>query len=122
MSSKNMNNKQVNSKNKGSAAVTELVDLAELAKQETSGAALLGGNLRLLDGVQVKLQVMVGEVVTTVGELMTLQASSILKIDRPADYPVDVILNGSVVARGQLVVVDDNFGVRVSEVAAAAQP
>jgi flagellar motor switch protein FliN/FliY len=50
---------------------------------------------------------------------MGLQESSLLKIDRKADYPVDVMLNGSVVARGQLVVVDDNFGVRITEVAQA---
>ncbi|MRW94180.1 flagellar motor switch protein FliN [Duganella sp. FT80W] len=99
----------------------ELVDLTELLPQQPSGAALLGGNLRLLDSVQVKLQVMVGEAHTTVGELMSLQAASVLKIDRQADYPIDVVLNGSTIARGQLVVVDDHFGVRITEIAAAAQ-
>lgn len=106
----------------GKPVVTELVDLAELTPPAPAGATLLGGNLRLLDGVQVHLSVMVGEARTTVGELMALKESSVLKIDRPADHPVDVILNGSVVARGQLVVVDDNFGVRITEIAQAAQP
>jgi len=105
----------------GGAAVTELVELAELAPVAT-GASLLGGNMRLLDGVQVQLSVMVGEARTTVGELMALKESSVLKIDRKADYPVDVVLNGSVVARGQLVVVDDNFGVRITEIAQAVAP
>lgn len=110
------------SKNKtGGAVVTELVELAELAPAPT-GANLLGGNLRLLDGVQVQLSVMVGEARTTVGELMALKESSVLKIDRKVDYPVDVVLNGSVVARGQLVVVDDNFGVRITEIAQAVAP
>lgn len=103
-------------------AVTELVALAELAPPAPapSGASLMDGNLRLLDSVQVKLQVMLGEACSTVGELLSLQEASLLKIDRKADYPVDVMLNGSVVARGQLVVVDDNFGVRITEVAPAA--
>ncbi|MTV41464.1 FliM/FliN family flagellar motor switch protein [Duganella radicis] len=109
----------MSSKHISSSVVAELVDLAELAPPPPAGAALLGGNLRLLDGVQVSLNVMVGEAHTTVGELMALQASSLLKIDRKADYPVDVMLNGSVVARGQLVVVDDNFGVRITEIAQA---
>ena len=38
------------------------------------------------------------------------------------DQPIDVVLNGNVVARGQLVVVDNNFGVRITEVAQAEQP
>jgi flagellar motor switch protein FliN/FliY len=52
---------------------------------------------------------------------MGLRESSVLKIDRGVDMPVDVVVNGSVVARGQLVVVDDNFGVRISEIAQAAK-
>jgi flagellar motor switch protein FliN/FliY len=106
----------------GAATVTELVELAELAPPAPNGGTLLGGNLRLLDSVQVNLSVVVGEARSTIGELMSLQQSSLLKIDRQADYPVDVMLNGSVVARGQLVVVDDNFGVRITEIAQAAQP
>jgi flagellar motor switch protein FliN/FliY len=106
----------------GAATVTELVELAELAPPAPNGGTLLGGNLRLLDSVPVNLSVVVGEARSTIGELMSLQQSSLLKIDRQADYPVDVVLNGSVVARGQLVVVDDNFGVRITEIAQAAQP
>lgn len=100
----------------------ELVSLSELAPPAPSGPTLLGGKLGLLDSVQVNLSVVVGSARSTVGELMGLQESSLLKIDRKADYPVDVMLNGSVVARGQLVVIDDNFGVRITEVAQAEQP
>jgi flagellar motor switch protein FliN/FliY len=99
--------------------LTEMVKLEELAPQAPAGPALLGANLRLLDGVQVDLSVVVGTARTSLGELMALQENAILKIDRKADYPVDVMLNGNVVARGQLVVVDDNFGVRITEVAQA---
>lgn len=100
---------------------TEIIELAELAPAAPTGATLLGGNLRLLDGVKVSLTVVVGEARTTVGELMALKESSVLKIDRHVDLPLDVIVNGNVVARGQLVVVDDNFGVRITEIAPAAK-
>lgn len=96
---------------------TQIVALAELAPQIPFGPAVLGGNMHLLDSVKVSLSVMLGQAHTSVGELMDLKELSVLKIDRPADYPVDVMLNGSVVARGQLVVVDDNFGVRITEIA-----
>ncbi|NVE01853.1 FliM/FliN family flagellar motor switch protein [Massilia sp. BJB1822] len=102
------------------AGHTQIVELAEFQAQQPGGPAILGDNLRLLDSVPVKLAVMVGEIQTTVGELMALQQQAVLKIDRAADVPLDVVVNGTVVARGQLVVVDDNFGVRITEIAAAA--
>lgn len=104
-----------------SSGQTHLVQLEELPHQAAGGAAVLGGNLSLLDSVPVSVSVVVGQVHTTVGELMGLRELSVLKIDRGADMPVDVVVNGSVVARGQLVVVDDNFGVRISEIAQVAK-
>jgi len=111
----------MSSTSKGGAAVqTQLVELVQIEPQPEKGAALLGGKLGLLDSVPVTLSVVVGEARTTVGELMALRELSVLKIDKEADCPVDVIVNGNVVARGHLVVVDDNFGVRISEVAQAS--
>lgn len=111
----------MSSANKSGAAVqAHLVELAPIEARPATGAALLGGKLGLLDSVPVTLSVVVGEARTTVGELMALRELSVLKIDKEADCPVDVIVNGNVVARGQLVVVDDHFGVRISEVAQAS--
>ena len=98
----------------------QIIELSELSRQIPSGPALFGGNLGLLNGVKVKLTVQVGEAHTTVGELMGLKEMSVLKIDRPVDCPVDVMVDGNIVARGQLVAVDDNFGVRITEIASAA--
>jgi flagellar motor switch protein FliN len=99
---------------------TQSIELSEFQPQTPTGPAVLGGNIGLLQGVKVKLTVMVGEAHTTLGELMALKESSILKIERQVDYPVDVLVEGNVVAKGQLVVVDDNFGVRITEIAAPA--
>ncbi|NRR31455.1 flagellar motor switch protein FliN [Oxalobacteraceae bacterium] len=108
--------------NKPQGAEAQLVELAPLPATAPFGPAVLGNNMSLLDSVEVKLSVVVGEARSTVGELMGLKEASVLKIDRHADYPVDVMLNGAVIARGQLVVVDDNFGVRITDIAAPAQP
>ena len=102
-------------------SATQIIELSELQPQAPTGPAVLGGNMGLLHGVKVKLSIMVGEAQTTLGELMALKEASILKIDRQADHPVDVLVEGNVVARGQLVVVDDNFGVRITEIASAVQ-
>jgi len=108
--------------NSSGAAVAQaqVVELSEFKEQAAIGPAIFGGNLSLLDSVKVNLSVMVGEAQTTVGELMGLKEASVLKTDRKADYPIDIVVNGNVVARGQLVVVDDHFGVRITELAKAA--
>lgn len=96
--------------------IIELAALPPLAPTTPGGPALMAANLQLVQGVKVGLAVMVGEIQTTLGQLMALQQQSILKIDRSVEAPVDVLLDGKVVARGQLVVVDDNFGVCVTEI------
>lgn len=98
---------------------TQFVELPELAPAAATGAPLLAAGGGLLDGVKVSLSVVVGQTHTTLGELLGLKQSALLKIDRAVDTPVDVMVDGKVVARGQLVVVDDNFGVRITDVAPA---
>jgi flagellar motor switch protein FliN/FliY len=93
------------------------LDYPELGTIAPSGQPVLGNNPALLDSVKVRLSVVVGQAETTLGELMSLKESAVLKIDRHIEHPVDVIINGAIVARGQLVAVDDNFGIRITEVA-----
>ncbi len=107
--------------NTGQHTSTQIIELSEIVAQVPSGPALLGGNMSLLHGVKVKLTVLLGHADTTLGELMDLKEAAILKIDRHVDCPVDVMVDGNVVARGQLVVVDDHFGVRVTEIAQAVK-
>ncbi|HSY29561.1 MAG TPA: FliM/FliN family flagellar motor switch protein [Burkholderiaceae bacterium] len=114
MSNTSSNQQEIN-------GMVQEIEFSEIQAQTPVCPNVIVGNLALLNGLKVTLSVVVGDVTTTLGELLNLKESSVLKIDRQVDYPVDVTVNGSVVARGQLVVVDDNFGVRVTEVAAAAQ-
>lgn len=100
-------------------AAAQMIELSALPPANPAGPALMAGNMNLLHGVKVGLSVVVGEIHTTLGELMSLQQQSVLRIEQPLEAPVDVMLDGKVVARGQLVVVDDNFGVRITEIAAA---
>jgi flagellar motor switch protein FliN/FliY len=105
----------------GAAGATQNVELPDLAAREGSGPTLLRSGNELLDSIAVEVSVVVGQAHTTVGHLMGLKESDILRIDRGVDQPIDIVVNGIVVARGQLIVIDDNFGVRVTEVAAAIQ-
>jgi flagellar motor switch protein FliN len=75
-----------------------------------------------LHAVRARLNVSVGSVEITVGELLSAKQHQVLVLNQPIDQPVDLLLEGKVVARGQLVAVDGNFAVRISEVAAQLKP
>lgn len=68
-----------------------------------------------LHAVKVQLQVCVGQASMTVGQLLGAREHEVLALDRNVEQPVDLLLEGRVVARGQLVAVDGRFGVRITE-------
>lgn len=76
---------------------------------------------RVLD-VPVELSVELGRARMTIGEALALAPGSVLTLDRLAGRPVDLLVNGRAIARGQVVVVDDAFGLRVSELVAPDAP
>ena len=90
------------------------IALEELGEGNGDGAALLADANPLLC-VKVQLHVRVGSVSMTLGELMQAREHSVLALDRSLDQPVDLVLEGRTVARGQLVAVDGCFAVRITE-------
>ena len=84
------------------------------AARRAEGAALACDPNPLL-AIQVKLQVCLGAVSMTVGQLLAAREGQVLALDRAVDAPVDLLLEGKVVARGQLVAIDGSFGVRITE-------
>jgi flagellar motor switch protein FliN/FliY len=101
-------------------APPQLVELPELDQgTPPAGPPVLDAHLELIRSVKVRLSASFGGATLTVGELTALKDGSVIKLDRAAGEPVDIVFEGQVIARGHLVAVDDNFGVRVSEIAAA---
>lgn len=98
------------------------IELPELPPASGQGASLLSGNLDVIQNVKVKLSVRVGEAVISVGELMQMKGEHVLKLDSALDAAVDILLEGNVVARGQLVAVDDNFGIKITELPQPGKP
>ena len=66
--------------------------------------------------VNVTVWAELGRVSMSLGELLKLGAGSVLKLDRPVSAPVDLMAQGVRVARGEVVVVDDYFAVRIKEI------
>jgi flagellar motor switch protein FliN/FliY len=78
----------------------------------------MGGetDLRRLSDVPVDLTVEIGRTRMTVGETLQLRPGSIVSLNRTAGEPVDLLVNGTRIACGEVVVVDEEFGLRITEV------
>jgi flagellar motor switch protein FliN/FliY len=75
-----------------------------------------GADLRRLSDVLMELGVEIGRTRMTVGEMLQLRAGSIVTLERLAGEPVDLLVNGTPIARGEVVIVDEQFGLRVTEI------
>lgn len=77
-----------------------------------SGLVTLG----MLREVPLELSAEIGRTRMSVAEILQLNVGSVIELDRTAGSPVDVVVNGSLIARGEVVVIDDEYGVRITEI------
>jgi len=94
-------------------AVIDSIEYPELGQGATSSA---GADISFLADVTMGVTVELGRTVMSVREILQLTEGSVVELDRAAGALVDVLISGSVVARGEVVVVDDQLGVRVLEI------
>lgn len=73
-------------------------------------------NLDLLLDIPLKVTVELGRTKQTVQEVLDLSPGSIVELDKLAGEPVDVLVNGKLIAKGEVVVIDENFGVRITDI------
>jgi flagellar motor switch protein FliN/FliY len=73
--------------------------------------------MKLIGHVQVALSAQVGTLTLSVQDLFALKAGDVVAMDDLLEAPLTLLLNGRPVARGELLAVDDHFGVRILEVA-----
>jgi flagellar motor switch protein FliN/FliY len=115
------NNVQQVSETKLEQAITEATEavaiqaneLEELDRGEASGAPIgLGGVLN----VPVQVTVRVGTAQLTLAELVELGPGSLVVLDRDAHEPADIMVNGKLVARGEVVTIEEKYAVRISAI------
>ena len=75
----------------------------------------IAANFRLLQDVDVKLTVEIGSTSLTLRDLLALGETSVIELDRQANELLDVLVNGTLIGRGEVVTVGDRFGVRMTE-------
>ncbi|EQA36944.1 flagellar motor switch protein FliN [Leptospira inadai serovar Lyme str. 10] len=86
----------------------------------TASGAQGAPNLNLLMDVQMSVTVELGRTKMYIKDILGLGEGSIIELDKLAGEPVDLLVNGKLIAKGEVVVIDENFGVRVTDIVSPA--
>jgi flagellar motor switch protein FliN/FliY len=95
------------------AATGETAEFTAFVEERTEPAVR---SLDLLHDVEMAVTVELGRTRMLVKDLLSLAPGAVVELDRAAGSPVDVLVNGKLIARGEVVVIDDDFGIRISEI------
>jgi flagellar motor switch protein FliN/FliY len=89
-----------------------------LNEQQTSTSAAVPDveDLSLIMDIPVKMSVELGRTKMTIKELLRLSQGSVVALDGLAGEPLDILINGYLIAQGEVVVVSDKFGIRITEI------
>tara|TARA_A100001015_G_scaffold206779_1_gene231261 strand:+ start:176 stop:568 length:393 start_codon:yes stop_codon:yes gene_type:complete len=86
------------------------------AEPEREGERAGFENLRVLENIEVELTVVVGSAEMKIRDLLRLNEGSVIELDRLAGDPLDILANGTIIAKGEVVMVGERFGIRFSEI------
>jgi len=121
---KNDSHEIIRGDEKNIAPQISMIDLGEMrvdASDAREGATKVMADVNPLHFVKTKLQVIVGELEISVGDLLNAKEHQVLVLQTNLSEPVSLVLEGHVVARGQLVAVDGNFAIRITELPISLQ-
>ncbi|BDI32764.1 hypothetical protein CCAX7_48150 [Capsulimonas corticalis] len=102
-----------------SSARPATIDLPSFDTGMSSGGAANGHTYERVRDIPLEVTVELGRTQLLIRDILDLSAGSIIELDKIAGEPVDLYANGLLVARGEVIVIDDNFGVRVTEIITA---
>lgn len=86
-------------------------------KQEDRENEIYDKLRRFLD-IPLEVEVVIGTTTLTLGELLHLGQGSVIELEQNVETPVDIKVNGKLVAKGEIVIVEDKFGIRIIEIIA----
>ena len=126
-----MANNQDNTGDDWAAAIAEQADTAEkgaaianaVAFEELQGdsaRAMINPELELILDIPVSISMEVGRTSITIRNLLQLNQGSVIELDRLAGEPLDILVNGTLIAHGEVVVVNEKFGIRMTDVISPA--
>lgn len=88
---------------------------------DDSHAQVEGDNLDLLMDIPLNLSVVLGTSRKSVREILSFNTGSVIELEKLTDEPLDILLNGKLIAQGEVVVINDNFGVRITNILSQSQ-
>ena len=94
------------------ASQSEEVNSDNIEKNERTGLE----NLKVLENIDVKLTVEVGGAEIKLRELLRINEGSVIELERLAGDPLDILANGTIIAKGEVVMIGERFGIRFTEV------
>ena len=112
---------QVNQELKGSPASPEVAAKAPSFNNLTPNRVASGKSLDHLYGVRLDAEAVLGRADLSVEDMLNLGVGSVVELDRLVSDPVDLIVQNVRVARGEVVVVNDQFAIRITEITGALQ-
>jgi len=95
-------------------------DFQEL-ENETSQSGMGDANLDMILDIPVTIAVEIGRSKITINNLLKLNQGSVVELDCLAGEPMDVLINGTLIAHGEIVVVNEKFGVRLTDIISPAE-
>lgn len=87
-------------------------DFPDLGKASPAGKP----NIELVKDIQVTLTVELGRTEMLIQDILELTPGKVIELDRLAGEPLDIVVNGKLLAKGEVVVVDENFGIRLTQI------
>ena len=93
--------------------------MSEISAEPTGFQPDMPEDLGLVLDVPVELAVEIGRTTMTIRETLAIAPGSLIQLNRLAGEPVDLLVNGHRIARGEVVAIDEEFGLRVTEVVSA---
>jgi flagellar motor switch protein FliN len=95
---------------------TVLASVADLPELQSEAVGKAAGSLDHLLDVSVCVSAELGRTTMTIAELLKLEVGSVVGLDRAISEPVDLLVQGVLFARGEVVVIDDSFAIRIREI------
>jgi flagellar motor switch protein FliN/FliY len=93
-----------------------MVQPAQFAPLGNSKMSKESGNIGLILDVPLQVTVELGSTRMRIKEILELGVGSIVELDKLAGDPVDIYVNGKLIAKGEVVVIDENFGIKVTDI------
>jgi len=96
--------------------VAETIEYEQFEHTEHSAVDTAHADLSRLSDIPMELSVEIGRAHMTVGETLDLRVGSVVALERLAGETADLLVNGSAIARGEVVVIDEQYGLRITEI------